>query len=125
MGYHWLVNTDPALSFDGLMYRTAAVVAVRLKKVRYAISDDCIIEKKFPDEVNALRVLPFPGYVLRELWIRIQNERAWRRFYILPDTTAEIEFNTVENYRNTHFDEEKWQHAPFRIDIPLHPKKEG
>jgi hypothetical protein len=125
MGYHWLVNTDPALSFDGLMYRTAAVVAVRLKKVRYAISDDCIIEKKFPDEVNALRVLPFPGYVLRELWIRTQNERAWRRFYILPDTTAEIEFNTAENYRNTHFDEEKWQHAPFRIGIPLHPKKEG
>jgi len=46
MGYHWLVNTDPALSFDGLMYRTAAVVAVMLKKVRYAISDYCSIEKK-------------------------------------------------------------------------------
>ena len=42
------------------MYRTAAVVAVMLKKVRYAISDDCIIEKKFPDEVNALRALPLP-----------------------------------------------------------------
>jgi len=80
MGYHWLVNTDSALSFDELMYRTAAVVVVKLKKVRYAISDDCIIEKKFPDEVNALRPLPFPGYVLRELWIRTQNERVWRRF---------------------------------------------
>ena len=55
MGYHWLVNTDPALSFNGLMFRTAAVVAVMLKKVRYAISHDCIIEKKFPDEVNTLR----------------------------------------------------------------------
>ena len=74
MGYHWLVNTDPALSFDALMYRTAAVVAVMLKKVRYAISDDCSIEKKFPDEVNALRALPLPGYVLRELWIRTQKE---------------------------------------------------
>src|SRR4030043_1343494 len=39
MGYHWLTNTDPALPFDALMYRTAAVVAVMLKKVRYAISD--------------------------------------------------------------------------------------
>jgi hypothetical protein len=125
MGYHWLANTDTDVPFDGLMYRSAAVVAVRLKKVRYAISDNCIIEKKFPDEVNALRTLPLPGYVLRELWIRTQNERAWRRFYILPETTAEIEFNTAENYRNTHFDEEKWQHAPFRIDIPLPPKKEG
>jgi len=61
--------------------------------------------------------------VIRELWIRTQNERAWRRFYILPKTTAEIEFNTAENYRNTHFDDEKWLHAPFRIDIPLPTKK--
>ncbi len=80
MGYHWLANTDPALPFEALMYRTAAVVAVRLKKVRYALSDTCIVEKKFPDEVHDLRQLPFPAYVLRELWIRSQNERTWRRF---------------------------------------------
>ena len=119
MGYHWLTNTDPALPFDGLMYRTAAVVAVILKKVRYAISDDCIIERKFPDDVNALRALPLPGCVLRELWIRTQNERAWRRFYILPETTAEIEFNTAEKYWNTHFREKDWENAPYRLDIPL------
>jgi len=59
----------------------------------------------------------------RELWKRTQNERAWRRFYILPNTTAEIEFNTAEKYRNSHFDEEKWWHAPSRIDIPLRPEK--
>ena len=127
MGYHWLVNTDPALSFNGLMFRTAAVVAVMLKKVRYAMSHDCIIEKKFPDEVNTLRALPLPGYVLRELWIRTQNERTWRRFYILPETTAEIEFNTAENYRNTHFRERDWEKAPYRLDIPLpvSPSKPG
>jgi len=119
MGYHWLANTDSTLPFDGLMYRPAAVVAVMLKKVRYAISDDCIIEKKFPDEVNAIRALPLPPCVLRELWIRTQNERAWRRFYILPETTAEIEFNTAENYRNTHFREKVWEEAPYRLAIPL------
>ena len=107
------------------MFRQAVIAAVRVKKVRYAIGDDVIIEKKFPDEVCELQSLPLPRQVLRELWIRTQNERAWRRFYILPDTTVEIGFNTAENYRNTHFDEEKWQHAPFRIDIPLHPKNEG
>lgn len=100
------------------MYRTAAVVAVRLKKVRYAISDDCIVEKKLPDEVNALRSLPMPVCVLRELWIRTQNESAWRRFYILPETTAEIEFNTAEKYRNTHFREKDWENAPYRLAIP-------
>ncbi len=119
MGYHWLSNTDTALAFDGLMYRPAAVVAVILKKVRYALSDTCIIEKKFPDDVHSIRVLPMPEFVLREIWIRTQNERAWRRFYILPETTAEIEFNTAENSRNTHFREEYWKNAPYRLDIPL------
>ena len=74
MGYHWLANTDSTLQFDGLMYRTAAVVGVILKKIRYAICDDCIIEKKFPDEVKALRALPLTDNVLRELWIRTRNE---------------------------------------------------
>jgi hypothetical protein len=76
MRYHWLANTNSDVLFDGLIYRTAAVVVVKLKKVRYAICNDCIIEKKFPDEVRALRALPLPEYVLRELWFRTQNERA-------------------------------------------------
>jgi hypothetical protein len=123
MGYHWIKNTVSDLPFDGLIFRPAVIAAVKLKKVRYAIDDEVIIEKKFPDEVKNLRLLPLPLSVLRELWIRTQNERAWRRFYILPETTAEIEFNTAENYRNTHFDEEKWRNAPFRIDIPRSPNK--
>ncbi len=106
MGYHWTDNTDPSVRFDGLIYRPAIMVAVRLKKVRYGLSDDCIIENKFPDDVADLRTLPLPPYIVRELWVRTQNERTWRRFYILPDTTAEIEINTAENYRNTHFREE-------------------
>ena len=72
-----------------------------------------------PEEVKALQTLPMLAFVLRELWIRTQNERAWRRFYILPESTAEIEFNTAENYRNTHFREKDWENAPFRLDIPL------
>ena len=103
MGYHCAENTDPTLPFDGLMYRETVMVAVRLKKVRYGIGDNCIIEQKFPDDLEALRTLPLPPYVLRELWIRTQNERAYRRFYVLPGTTAEIEENTKEGYRNTHF----------------------
>jgi hypothetical protein len=37
-------------------------------------------------------------------------------------TTAGIEFNTAENCHNTHFDDGKWRHAPFRRDIPQPPK---
>ncbi|HII99445.1 MAG TPA: hypothetical protein HA272_09405 [Methanoregula sp.] len=122
MGYHWLENCDAGVRFDGLMYREAVMVAVKLTKIRYGLDTDCIIENKFPDEVADLRTLPLPYYVLRELWVRTQNERAYRRFYILPDTTAEIEENTRENYRNTHFREAYWKKAPFRIDIPLRKK---
>ncbi|PKL69502.1 MAG: hypothetical protein CVV30_08080 [Methanomicrobiales archaeon HGW-Methanomicrobiales-1] len=123
MGFCWLSNTIADLPFDGFIFRPAVIAAIKLKKIRYALDDDIIIENKFPDEVTGLRTLPLPPWVLRELWVRTQNERAWRRFYILPATTAEIEFNTAENYRNTHYDEEKWKKAPFRIDIPLTSKK--
>ena len=105
------------------MFRQAVIAAIKIKKIRHAIDENVFVEKLFPDEVEALRSLPFPLPVLRELWIRMQNERAWRRFSLLPERTAEIEFNTAENYRNTHFTEEKWRRAPFRIDIPL-PTKE-
>lgn len=123
MGFRWQKNTLADLPFNGFAFRPAVIAAVRLIKTRYAIDDDVIIELKFPDEVNDLRNLPLPWTVIRELWVRTQNERAWRRFYILPDTTMELEFNSAENYRNTHYDEEKWKKAPYRIDIPLPDKK--
>ena len=119
MGYHWAENTDTSLKFNGLMYRANRMVAVTLIKCRYGLDADCIIEKKFPEEVADLRALPVPHYVLRELWVRTQNERAFRRFWIAPDMTAEIEENTIENYHNTHFREEYWKRAPYRIEIAL------
>jgi hypothetical protein len=123
MGFRWLKNSLADLPFDGFTFRPAVIAAVRLIKTRYTIDDDVFIEQKFPDEVSDLRNLPLPWTVLRELWVRTQNERAWRRFYILPGTTMELEFNSAENYRNTHYDEEKWKKAPYRIDIPLPTKK--
>ena len=103
--------------------RPAVMAAIKIKKIRHAIDESAFVEHLFSEEVDALRSLPLPLNILRELWIWTQNERAWRRFYILPYTTAEIEFNTAENYRNSYFDEEKWRNSPFRIDIPLPTKK--
>ncbi|MDD3135700.1 MAG: hypothetical protein PHF64_04310 [Methanoregula sp.] len=118
MGYHWQENTDPELKFDGFMFNNLILVAVRIKKIRTTLVDDVTIEKKFPDEVAELRNLPLPKNIIQELWIRTQNERAWRRFYILPGMTAEIGFNTREKYQNTHFDMKEWQNAPVRLTIP-------
>jgi hypothetical protein len=124
MGYNWTENTDRSVPFDGFLYRDAIIIAVKLKKIRYGLDDNCIIDKKFPDEAKDLRTLPVPPYVIRELWVRTQNERAYRRFYILPDSTAEIEENTAENYRNTHYREAYWKKAPFSIEISLRRKGE-
>ena len=117
MGYHWAENTDPSVPFDGFLYRDSIMAAVKMKKLRYGLDDNCIVENKLPDDVADLRSLPVPPYVLRELWVRTQNERAYRRFYILPDKVFEIEENTAENYRNTHYREAYWKKAPYRIEI--------
>jgi len=96
MGYHWAENTDPDVPCAGLMYQKHVMIAVSAKKVRYGLSENCIVEKKFPDEIENVRALPLPPFIIREFWIRTQNERAFRRFYVLPGTTAEIEENTKE-----------------------------
>ncbi len=124
MGYHWAENTDPGVPFEGFMYCDTAEIAVKMMKVRHSPGEDFILEEKYPDAVAEVRSLPVPSYVRRELWLRTQNEREYRRFLIFPDTTAEIEENTAENYRNSHYREMYWKKAPFRIDIP-YPKKEG
>lgn len=119
MGYHWAENTDPSLPFAGFMYRKAMMIAVTMMKVRYGPGNDCRIEDKYPEAVTEVRSLPLPPYVFRELWLRTQNERMYRRFLILPGTTAEIEENTRDGYRNAHYREAYWKKAPYRVDIPL------
>jgi hypothetical protein len=109
MGYRWCRNTDPEFPFDAFIFRDAVIAVVKVKKVRYSIDDKKPAEKIFPDEIKALRALPMPLFVLRELWVRTQNERAWRRFYILSDVVGELGFNKVEGYVNPHYDEEKWK----------------
>ncbi len=119
MGYRWCRNTDPKFPFDAIIFRNAVIAVVKVKKVRYSIDDKTPAEKFFPEEVNALRSLPMPAHVLRELWVRTQNERAWRRFYILHDAVGELGFNVVEGYVNPHYNEEKWKTERRIIINPL------
>jgi hypothetical protein len=123
MGYCWCRNTDPAFPFDAFIFRDAVIAVVKVKKIRHSIDDRTPAEKFFPDEISALRDLRMPSFVLRELWVRTQNERAWRRFYVLSDVVGELGFNKVEGYVNPHYDEEKWK-ADRRIIInPLEALK--
>jgi len=119
MGYRWCGNTDPVFPFDAFIFRDAVIAVVKVKKIRYSINDKTPAEKFFPEEIAALRNLPMPLFVLRELWVRTQNERAWRRFYILSDVVGELGFNKVEGYVNPHYDEEKWKTERQIIINPL------
>jgi len=125
MGYHWAVNTDSAVPFDGFLYNECIIIAVKLKKVRYGLGENPMIEEKFPEEVALLRSLPVPQSIIRELWVRTQNERMYRRFAILPGMTAEIEENTKENYRNPHYREAYWKNAPYHVEIPIPRRDPG
>jgi len=125
MGYRWIENTYADLAFDLIMFRPAAIAVVKLKKIRNAILGDLDAAKKFPDDVAALRALPFPPHVLRELWIRTQDDRCWRRFYIFSDMTGELGHNTAEKYRNRHVDEHYFDNAPYRIEIPIRRNPQG
>jgi len=124
MGYHWSTNTDAALRFDAFIFRSAVIAALNVKKIRHAADENVFVEKLFPDEVDALRSLPLPPHVLREFWIRTQNERAWRRFYVFPDTTAEIGFNRNEGYVNPHFREDEWRQS-LQHEIARYSIKDG
>jgi len=64
------------------MFRLVVIAAIKIKKIRHAVDENAFVEKIFPEEVEVLRSLPLPLHVLRELWIRTQNDWAWRRFYI-------------------------------------------
>ena len=124
MGYHWAENTDPDVPFEGFMYCDTGEVAVRMMKVRHSPGENPIIEEKYPDAVRDVRSLPVPPFVRRELWLRTQNEREYRRFLIHAKYTAEIEEVTTEHYRNPHYREMYWKKAPYRAEIPC-PKRGG
>ena len=124
MGYHWIKNTVPTLRFNALIFREFTISAITIKKIRHAIDEKTIVERLFPDEVESLRSPPFPLHVLREIWIRTQNEREWRRFYIFPDTTGEIGFNRAEGYINPHFRKDEWK-ASLKHLIARYSIKDG
>ena len=122
MGYHCAENTDPTLPFDGLMYRETVMVAVRLKKPRYGIGDNCIIEQKFPDD---LRHSGPPAPAVRAPQSDTDAQRAGVPTVLCsPRHHRGDRGDTKEGYRNTHFREAYWKKAPFRIVIPLR-KEEG
>lgn len=102
MGYHCQVNTDPDLEYDLLIFKPVSIRLVKVRQTRYRIDSRSFYEDLFLDELCGLRKLPFPAFVLRELWLRTQHERMWRRLLIRDLSVGELEWWGPDGYTNPH-----------------------
>ena len=102
MGYMTIDNPHENLLFDFLIFKPESVRLVRVRQTRYHIDPNGFYDQQFPDEIQGLRSLPFPPYILHELWLRTQHERMWRRLVIHNLSVEEIEWWGPDKYTNPH-----------------------
>jgi hypothetical protein len=100
MGYRWLDNQYPDLAFDFQIFKPQSIRLVKVRLTWYRIDPDAFYDQLFPDEVRGLRELPFPLFIPRELWLRTQHERAWRRLHVTEVSVGEIEWWGPDDYTN-------------------------
>ena len=102
MGYLPVDNQHEDLAFDFLIFKPESARAVKVRQTRYHIDPNGFYEQQFPDEIQGLRNLPFPPFILRELWLRTQHERMWRRLIIHDLSIGELEWWGPDEYTNPH-----------------------
>jgi len=102
MGYWWQENTNPELAYDLFIFKPASVRIIKVRQTRHRIDPDTLYEELMPDTVNAVRALPFPPWMPREIWLRTQHERVWRRLLIHELSVGEIGFWVPDGYTNPH-----------------------
>ncbi|MFA4825043.1 MAG: hypothetical protein WC593_07770 [Methanoregula sp.] len=102
MGYRWMKNPLNDLPYDLQIFKPASFRVVKVRLTRYHIDPDGFYDQQFPDEIADLRSLPFPPFILRELWLRTRHERVWRRLVVYDHSVAEIEWWGPDHYTNTH-----------------------
>jgi len=102
MGYLSIDNQHDDLMFDFLIFKRGSVRVVKVRQTRYHIDPNGFYDQQFPDEIRGLRNLPLPPFILRELWLRTQHERAWRRLVVYDLSIEEIEWWGPDEYMNPH-----------------------
>jgi hypothetical protein len=100
MGYRWTDNPHADLAFDFEIFKSLSVRLVKVRQTRYTIDPEAMYEDLFPEEISGLRELPYPPFILRELWLRTRHERAWRRLVIYDTVVTEIEWWGSDDYTN-------------------------
>ena len=103
MGYRWQENTDnPDLTYDFIAFKEGYAMLVKVRVVRNHIHPDTFYEDLLADDLFDVRALPFPAWIPREIWLRTQHERTFRRLRIYDVTVGEIGFWTPDEYVNPH-----------------------
>jgi len=103
MGYRWQENTDnPELAYDFSAFKEGYAMLVKVRVLRNHISPDTFYEDLLADDLFEVRALPFPQWMPREIWLRTQHERTFRRLRILDCAVGEIGFFDPDEYVNPH-----------------------
>jgi hypothetical protein len=101
-GYLPMDNPHKDLPFDILIFKRESVRVVKVRQTRYHIDPNEFYEQQFSELIQGLRKLPCPPFILRELWLRTQHERVWRRLVVHNLSVEEIEWWGPDKYTNPH-----------------------
>ena len=103
MGYRWQENSDnPALAYDLHLFKPGNAFPVKVRVLRNHISPEAFFEDLLVDDLRYVRALPFPHWMPREIWLRTQHERTFRRLRVYDVAVGEIGFWTPDDYVNPH-----------------------
>jgi len=103
MGYEWQENTDhPELGYDLFCFKPGSAFLLRVRVLKHHINPDVFYEDLLREELAEVRGLPFPKWMPREIWLRTQHERTFRRLRIYDVAVGEIGLWEPDGYVNRH-----------------------
>ena len=103
MGYFVQENTEnPDLSYDFIAFKEGHAMVIKVRVVRNTINPDVMYEDLLGDAHEEFVSLPFPPWMPREIWLRTQHERTFRRLRLHGTFLFELEFWTPDDYVNPH-----------------------
>jgi hypothetical protein len=102
MGYRWQENTQADLAYDLFIFKPETACIVRVRQTRYRIDPETLYEDLIPDDLREVRALPFPPRLSKEIWLRTQHERTWRRLRIFELSVEELDWWGPDDYTNPY-----------------------
>lgn len=102
MGYRWVDNPHADHPYDFLIFKPESFRLIKIRQTRYRIDPEAFYDQLFPEEVRGLRELPFPPFIPREIWLRTQHERIWRRLHVTRVSVGEIGWWGPDGYTNPY-----------------------